>query len=223
MVINVIPGGDGFVSNEVEADILNGLSDRVQKDDFGGETASFGDQGDRVDDRHSIEESLDEDFPDRSNVAIFDVDGAQKEGDTEGEKIELNDSRNSKKPRKARSDTIDKGKNNDDYEVDEHINNGGESGRDDDDIFRKTDFAEKVTAVDNGLDALHGAFGEETPHGSTNKKVNWIMRDVATDFEKFSKNDVENSKHHEWAKESPEIAEDGALIAELEIGFCELL
>ncbi len=48
------------------------------------------------------------------------------------------------------------------------------------------------------------------------------MRDVAAEVEEFCEDDVEDGKHEEGgAKDCPKITEDGALIAELEIGFDE--
>ena len=49
------------------------------------------------------------------------------------------------------------------------------------------------------------------------------MGDVAADFEEFGENYVEDGEHHEWAEKCPEIAEDGTLITEFEIGFSKLL
>ena len=47
------------------------------------------------------------------------------------------------------------------------------------------------------------------------------MWNVAAEFEEFGENDVENSEHHHWTEKRPKVAEDRALIAELEIGFSE--
>lgn len=80
-------GRDRFLGDEGPADVLDDLGDRVDKDDFGGERAGGGDHGNRIDDRDGVEEGLGKDFPDGTDVAVFDVDRAEKEGDAEGKKV----------------------------------------------------------------------------------------------------------------------------------------
>ena len=80
-------GCDGFFGDEGPADVLDNLGDRVDKDDFGGERAGRSDHGDRVDDRNGVEESLGKDFPDGADVAVFNVNRAEEEGDAEGKKV----------------------------------------------------------------------------------------------------------------------------------------
>ena len=55
-----------------------------------------------------------EDVPDRGDVAIFDVDGAEQEGDAEGEGVELNDGERDEQPREAGGDAVDEGEDDDD-------------------------------------------------------------------------------------------------------------
>ena len=47
------------------------------------------------------------------------------------------------------------------------------------------------------------------------------MWDVAAKAEELREDDVENCKHEQGAKKRPKIAEDGTLVAELEVGFGE--
>ena len=96
-----------------------------------------------------------EDVPDRGDVAIFDV--------AEGEGVELNDGERDEQPGEAGGDAVDEGEDDDDTEVDGEIDESGGGGGNNDDIFREADLAEKVAAVDDGLDALTGTFGEEIP------------------------------------------------------------
>ena len=77
----------------------------------------------------------------------------------------MNNSRNDKEPTPTRGNAIDEGKNDDNNEIDEHIDDSSESGGNDDDVFGEADFAEKVASVNYGLDALRSAFCKETPHG----------------------------------------------------------
>ena len=58
------------------------------------------------------------------------------------------------------------------------------------------------------MDALTGTLGKEAPEGGTGEKINGVMGDVATKFEKFAKDDVKNGKHHEGTKKSPKVAKD---------------
>ena len=60
----VIPGCDGFMRNEIIADVLDGLGDRIDKDTFGGDSAGACYHSDRIDDWHGVEKSLDTDVPD---------------------------------------------------------------------------------------------------------------------------------------------------------------
>ena len=48
------------------------------------------------------------------------------------------------------------------------------------------------------------------------------MRDVAAEAEELRENDIEDGKHEKWPQKRPEVAKDGTLIAELEIGLREL-
>lgn len=75
------------MGNETETDILDGLSDRVEEKDFGGDGASGSDHGNRVNNRDSIEEGLDENIPNGGDVAVFNVDRTEKKGDAERKKI----------------------------------------------------------------------------------------------------------------------------------------
>lgn len=43
------------------------------------------------------------------------------------------------------------------------------------------------------------------------------MRDIAAEAEELCEDDVEDSEHHKWTKECPEVTENGALIAELKV------
>ena len=121
------------------------------------------DEGDGVNNGDGVEEGLGEDVPDRGDVAIFDVDAAEQEGDAEGEGEELNDEERDELPREAGGDAVDEGEDDDDAEVDGEINEGGGGGGNDDDVFREADLAKEIAAVDDGLDALTGTFGEEVP------------------------------------------------------------
>ena len=80
-----------------------------------------------------------------------------------------------------------------------------------------------VATTDDGLDALVGALGEEAPEGGTDEEVDWVVGDVAAEFEKLGKDHIEDGKHHERAKEGPKVAENGTLVAEFEIRFGEFL
>ena len=62
------------MSDEAVANILDGLSDGVHEDDFGGEGASISHHGERVDDGNGIEKGLNQNVPDGGNVAVLDVD-----------------------------------------------------------------------------------------------------------------------------------------------------
>ena len=108
-----------------------------------------------------------EDIPDGGDVAIFDVDGAEQKGNTKRETIEFEEKNWDKKPGPGWSDTVDKGKNENDYKVDENVDDGSEGCRNDNDVLRETNFADEVTTIDDGLDALVGAFSEEAPESST--------------------------------------------------------
>ena len=85
-----------------------------------------------------------QDVPDRGDVAIFDVDSAEQEGDAEGEGVELNNRERDEQPREAGGDAVDEGEDDDDAEVDGEIDEGGGGGGNDDDVFREADLAEEV-------------------------------------------------------------------------------
>lgn len=106
------------MGDETEADVLDSLGDGAEEDDFGGDFTSGGDHGDWVDNRDGIEESLDENIPDGSDVAIFDVDRAKQEGETEREKINFEDGWDSKEPSRTWGDAVNEGENNNDDNVD---------------------------------------------------------------------------------------------------------
>ena len=80
-------GGSSFFGNEGPADILNYLSDRVKQDDFSGERARRSNHSDGVNDWDGIEKRLRDNFPDRTDVTVFDIDGAEEEGYTKCKKI----------------------------------------------------------------------------------------------------------------------------------------
>ena len=78
-------------------------------------------------------------------------------------------------------DAVNQGEDDNYDKINEEINNSGESGRDDDDIFRKANLADELATSDDGLDALIGAFGEERPKGGAGKKINRIVGNVAAE------------------------------------------
>lgn len=164
-----------------------------------------------------------EDVPDRGDVAIFDVDGAEQEGDAEGEGVELNDGERDEQPREAGGDAVDEGEDDDDAEVDGEVDEGGGGGGNDDDVFREADLAEEVAAVDDGLDALAGTFGEEVPEDGAGQEIDGVVGDVVAETQELSKDEIEDGEHQEWTEDGPEVAKKRPLIAELEIGFDELL
>lgn len=186
--------GDAGVGDEAPAGVLDDLSDGVEKNDAGGEEAGGGDHGDWIDDGDGIEKGLEKNFPDGTDVAIFDIDRAKKQGDAEGKKIEFEEKNRNEEPTPGRGDAVDEGKNDDDDEIDADVDDGGEGSGDGDDVFGKTDFANEVTADDDGVDALVGAFGEETPEDGAKKEVDGVVWDVVAEAEELSENDVENSK-----------------------------
>lgn len=106
---------------------------------------------------------MDTNVPDRGDIAISDIDGAKKESDTERKGIEFKDENGDEKPSPAGSNSVNEGKNNDYDKVNKEVNDGSKGRRDDNDVFREADFANEVTASDDGLDTLRGAFGKKTP------------------------------------------------------------
>lgn len=148
---------------------MDDLGDRIDQEDFGGEKAGVGNHSDRIDNRDGVKQGLNKDFPDRADIAIFDIERPQEEGDAESEEIELQEKEWDEKPSPRGGDAIDEGKNDDNDEVNADVDDGSKGSRYDDDVFRETDFAEEVAAADDGLDALVGAFGEETPENGTGK------------------------------------------------------
>lgn len=49
------------------------------------------------------------------------------------------------------------------------------------------------------------------------------MGDVVTEAQEFGKNEIKDGEHEERTEDGPEVAEERPLVAELEIGFDELL
>ncbi len=96
---------------------------------------------------------MDEDIPDRGDVAVFDVDGAEEEGDAEGEGVELENEREDPEPAEAGGNAVDEGEDDNDAEVDAEVDKGGGGGGDDDDPLWKADFAEEVAADDDGVNS----------------------------------------------------------------------
>lgn len=86
------------MGDEGVADVLDGLGDRVEEDDFRGEFGSVRDHRNRVDDRDGVKESLDENFPNRGDVAVFYINRAEEEGDAERENIKFENRRNREEP-----------------------------------------------------------------------------------------------------------------------------
>lgn len=68
-----------------------------------------------------------------------------------------------------------------------------------------------------------GAFSEEAPKDGAEQEINGVVRDVVAEAEELGEDDIEDSKKQERAEKCPKVAEDGALVAEFEIGFGEAL
>lgn len=180
---------------------MDDLGDGIDEDDISGDltkSATLQNHGDGVDNRDGVKEGLDEDVPDRGDVAVFDIDSAEEEGDAEGESIELKDERKNEKPVPAWDDAVDKGKDNNYTEVNSEIDKSSSGGGDDDDVFRETNLTKEVAAIDDSLNTLPGAFGEKVPKDGTGHKIDGVMRDIAAHLKEFCEDDVENSKHEKW-------------------------
>lgn len=171
------PHGDSLLRNKAIAKVLDNLSDRVEHDNLGGGERDIGDHGDRVDNRDAVEKGLSDDVPDRGDVAVFHVNSAEKEGETEREEIELEDERKDEEPSPARGNAVKKGEENHDDEINGEVDEGGASSGDSDDILRERDLADKVATSNDGLDALISALGEEAPHGRAEEEIDGIMGD----------------------------------------------
>lgn len=197
---NLAPGaveaeiGDAGVGDEAPAGVLDDLGDGIEHDDAGGEHAGTCNHGNRIDDGDGVEKGLEEDFPDGADVAIFDIDGAKKQGDAEGEKVEFKEEDWDEQPTPGRSDAINEGENYNNDEIDADIDNGGEGGGDSDDVFGEADFANEIAASDDGLDALIGTFGEEAPEDGTEQEIDGVMWDVIAKTKKPGEDDVEDGE-----------------------------
>lgn len=186
--------GDAGVGDEAPAGVLDDLGDRIEHDDAGGEHAGTCNHGNRIDDGDGVEKGLEEDFPDGADVAIFDIDGAKKQGDAEGEKIKFKEEDWDEQPTPGRSDAINEGENYNNDEIDADINNGGEGGGDSDDVFGEADFANEIAASDDGLNALIGTFSEEAPEDGAEQKIDRVMRDVVAKTKKPGEDDIEDGE-----------------------------
>lgn len=74
---DVIPDGDGLISDKAIADILDDLRNWVHQKNFGGGFGSGGNHSDGVNDGDSVKKCLNTNVPDGSDVTIFDVNGAE--------------------------------------------------------------------------------------------------------------------------------------------------
>lgn len=106
------------MGDETKTDILNGLGDGTKEDNFSGDFAGGRDHGDWIDNRDGVEKSLNKDVPDGSDIAVFDIDRAKQEGETEGEEINFEDGWDSKEPSRTWGDAVNEGENNNDDNVD---------------------------------------------------------------------------------------------------------
>ena len=65
------------MGDEIVANVLDGLCDRIEEDDFGGKRAGRSNHGYWIDDRNGVKEGLNADVPDRCDVTIFNIDSPQ--------------------------------------------------------------------------------------------------------------------------------------------------
>ncbi len=146
--------------------VLDNLGNRIQEEYLRNKWtvgAGVHDHRKRVDDRNSIEQRLDQNIPDRSNVAILNVDSTKQKGNTERESVKFEDRKRHEEPRPGRSNTVKQRKDNNNTEVDSEVDQSSSSRRNHDDIFRETNFAKEITALDNGLDTLASTLSKEVP------------------------------------------------------------
>lgn len=188
------------------------MGNRIDENEVTGKstesTASFEYHADGIDDGDGVEKCLDEDIPDRSDIAIFDIDSAEQKGDTKSKSIEFNDEDRHNKPRPAGSDTVKESEDDDNAEIDGEIDKSSGGGGNNNNPLWEANFTKEVTTLDDGLDSLPSAFGEEIPKHGAGQKVNRIVRDIATELEKLGENYIKNSEHQEWAKYCPKTAQN---------------
>lgn len=156
----------------------------------GAEAPRTDDEREWVDNWNRVEESLSDNVPNRGNVTILNVNGAKQEGDTKREGVEFDDGKWDQQPRKARSNTVDEGKNDNNAEVDGEVNESSRGGGDDHDVLREADFAQEIATIDNGLNTLTSALSKEIPKYRASQEINWVMRNIVTKTEEFGKDDV---------------------------------
>lgn len=106
---------------------------------------------------------MDEDIPDRGDIAVFDVDSAEKEGNAQGEGVKFENEWKNPEPREAGRNAVDESENNDDAEVNAKVDKGGGGGGNNYNPLWEADFAQKVAARDDCVDSLAGTFGEKVP------------------------------------------------------------
>lgn len=63
---------------------------------------------------------------------------------------------------------------------------------------------------------------EKAPKDGAEQEIDWVVWDVVAEAKKLSEDNIEDGEKQERAKKRPKITEDGALVAEFEIGLREL-
>ena len=134
---------------------------------MGGKITIRSDHLDGVNDWNCIKKSLNKYFPNRLNIAVFDVNATKKKGETERQKIEFKNKKRNQKPAEARGDAGKKAKQDNDDKVDAEVDERGGSSRKNDNPFWKSNFTHEVGADEERLDALICAFYKKVPEDSS--------------------------------------------------------
>ena len=177
--------------------------------------------GERIDDRRSVKDNHEKHVPDHGKVAELDI--KRRRDEREGKHDHVNkDGEKQKHPdsRQARHESFEREKQSDHQEIHQEDKGGVDRRSQDDRPARHVYLGDQLRLGQKRLHASTRPFGEEIEHHERNEKLQGIGVGAGrTRIEYGREHEVKHRESEQGLEQGPEIAQDAAVVTELEIGL----
>jgi len=178
---------------------------------------AFGNERRRVSHRRSKHPELDEERNDVANVAIKSVQSRKPQAHAEsGEKREKKKN-GEPKSGKRRENAVSKTENGENGEANGEVDEAGKSGGDGENQAREIDFGDEALVVDDNVGGELEGVGEVGPGNESGEIENRIRQSLGWEFGEAAKKESEDEHGENGLENDPEDADDGLLVADLNV------
>ncbi len=177
---------------------------------------------DRIDDRRRVEQHLEHELPDLSDVAKAHEQRGEDQRDREDPDVQLEHQRKEEEPVPLRHDLLPGDEGRDRDEIDREGDRCRERRRGRDDRYGRTRACAAATRATTSeyIPSIVASLKNVTRHDSEQQRQRVVVRDRA-ELEDAPEHEVEHREQRERLDQRPDVAERRARVLELEVGRCD--